>query len=41
MKLISINNRRYIGSKFRMINFIKETMKKELNGITTKKSKVS
>lgn len=29
MKLISINNRRYIGSKFRMINFIKETMKKE------------
>lgn len=29
MKLISINNRRYIGSKFRMINFIKEIMKKE------------
>ena len=29
MKMISINNRRYIGSKFRMINFIKETMKKE------------
>lgn len=29
MKMISINNRRYIGSKFRMIDFIKETMKKE------------
>lgn len=29
MKMISINNRRYIGSKFRMINFIKETMNKE------------
>ena len=29
MKTISINNRRYIGSKFRMIDFIKETMKKE------------
>ena len=29
MKTISINNRRYIGSKFRMINFISETIKKE------------
>lgn len=29
MKTISINNRRYIGSKFRMIDFIKETMNKE------------
>lgn len=29
MKMISINNRRYIGSKYRMINFIKETMSKE------------
>lgn len=29
MKMVSINNRRYIGSKFRMIDFIKETMKKE------------
>ena len=29
MKKISINNRRYIGSKFRMIDFIKETMNKE------------
>lgn len=29
MKTISINNRRYIGSKFRMIDFIKETIKKE------------
>ena len=29
MKMVSINNRRYIGSKFRMINFIKETMNKE------------
>ena len=29
MKTISINNRRYIGSKFRMIDFIKETKKKE------------
>ena len=29
MKMISINNRRYIGSKFRMIDIIKETMKKE------------
>ena len=29
MKKISINNRRYIGSKYRMINFIDEVMKKE------------
>ena len=29
MKMISINNRRYIGSKYKMINFIKETMSKE------------
>ena len=29
MKTISINNRRYIGSKARMIDFINETMKKE------------
>lgn len=29
MKNISINNRRYIGSKYRMLNFIKETMEKE------------
>ena len=29
MKTISINNRRYIGSKFRMIDFIKEIMIKE------------
>lgn len=29
MKNITINNRRYIGSKSRMINFIKEVMKKE------------
>ena len=29
MKTISINNRRYIGSKARMIDFIESTMKKE------------
>ncbi len=29
MKTISINNRRYIGSKARMIDFINETIKKE------------
>ncbi len=29
MKTISINNRRYIGSKFRMLDFINETMQKE------------
>ena len=29
MKTISINNRRYIGSKARMIDFIKSTMEKE------------
>ena len=29
MKKISINNRRYIGSKYRMINFIDEVMKKD------------
>ena len=29
MKTISINNRRYIGSKARMIDFIENTMKKE------------
>jgi adenine-specific DNA-methyltransferase len=29
MKTISINNRRYIGSKFRMLNFISEVVKKE------------
>ncbi len=29
MKKISINNRRYIGSKYRMINFIDEVIKKE------------
>ena len=29
MKTISINNRRYIGSKARMINFIDEVIKKE------------
>ena len=29
MKTISINNRRYLGSKYRMINFIKETLEKE------------
>lgn len=29
MKKIVINNRRYIGSKFKMLDFIKETIKKE------------
>ena len=29
MKLISINNRRYIGSKARMLDYISEVMKKE------------
>lgn len=29
MKTISINNRRYIGSKFRMLKFIEEVIKKE------------
>lgn len=29
MKMISINNRRYIGSKFRMLDFIKEVIEKE------------
>ena len=29
MKTISINNRRYIGSKSRMLNFIDEVIKKE------------
>lgn len=29
MKLVAINNRRYIGSKYRMLDFINEVMKKE------------
>ena len=29
MKLISINNRRYIGSKARMLDYINDVMKKE------------
>ena len=29
MKLISINNRRYIGSKARMVDYINDVMKKE------------
>ena len=29
MKMFNINNRRYIGSKARMLNFIDEVIKKE------------
>ena len=33
MKMFNINNRRYIGSKARMLNFIDEVIKKALGGV--------
>ena len=34
-KTVNISNRRYLGNKYKLLNFIKETVEKECPGVTT------